>query len=142
MTTLIKQSLVGGIAGTLMMTLFMFIGQLAGMPKMNPAEMLTMMMHIPLAMGWVLHFFIGITFALMYALIFAKLLKRIRSHLLKGIIFGLVAFLIAQIAMTVMGPLFGDMPPVEGGMILMAMGSILGHIIFGIVVAYIVKGEV
>ncbi len=35
-----------------------------------------------------------------------------------------------------------DMPMPEGNMVLIAMGSLIGHIVFGIVVAYIVKPKV
>jgi hypothetical protein len=41
--------------------------------------------------------------------------------------------------MGIMGAVLGGMPPMEGSMMLIAIGSIVGHIIFGIVVAVIVK---
>jgi hypothetical protein len=141
METKIKQSLIGGIAGTAVMTMVMFIAPMMGMPKMNPAALLSMMMGLPLSIGWIMHFMIGITFALIYAFFFIKVVKKISNNVLKGAIFGLAAFIFAQIAMAMMGAMLGGMPPMEGSMMLMMIGSVVGHVIFGIVVAAFVKEE-
>jgi hypothetical protein len=37
--------------------------------------------------------------------------------------------------------IMGPMPPPEGGMITMMIGSIIGHVMFGIPVALIVKKQ-
>lgn len=142
METKIKQSLIGGIAGTAVMTLVMFIAPMMGMPKMNPAAMLSMMMGFPLSIGWIMHFMIGIIFALTYAFFFIKVVRKISNNILKGAIFGLAAFIFAQMAMAMMGAMLGGMPPMAGSMMLMMIGSIVGHVIFGIVVAAFVKEEV
>jgi hypothetical protein len=142
METKIKQSLIGGIIGTAIMTMVMFIAPMMGMPKMNPAAMLSMIMGLPLAIGWIMHFMIGIIFALSYAFFFIHVVKKVNNNLLKGAIFGLAAFVFAQIAMAIMGAMLGGMPPIEGSMMLMMVGSIMGHVIFGIVVAIFVKGKV
>ena len=142
METKIKQSIIGGITGTAVMTMVMFVAPMMGMPKMNPAEMLSMMMGLPLTIGWIMHFMIGITFALIYAFFFIKVVKKISNNILKGAIFGLAAFIFAQIAMAMMGAMLGGMPPMEGSMMLMMIGSITGHVIFGIVVTAFVKEEV
>ncbi len=142
MTTKFKQSIIGGIVATAVMTMVMFVAPMMGMPKMNPAAMLSMMMGFPLSIGWIMHFMIGIIFALMYAFLFIPLVKKVNSNMLKGAIFGMAAFVFAQIAMAIMGAMLGGMPPMEGSMMLMMIGSIMGHVIFGIVVAVFVKGEV
>jgi hypothetical protein len=74
MKTKITQALIGGIAATLVMTMVMFIGPMMGLPKMNPASMLSMMIGVPVFMGWVLHFMIGIIFALVYMYLFVPFL--------------------------------------------------------------------
>jgi hypothetical protein len=112
-----------------------------GMPKMNPAAMLSMMMGFPIIVGWVMHFMIGIIFALAYAFFFINLIKKVINNILKGAIFGMAAFIFAQIMMAIMGMML-PMPPMEGSMILMMLGSIMGHVIFGIVVAQFVKVDV
>ena len=137
----ISQAITGGIVATIAMTLFMMIAPMMGMPKMSPPAMLSMMIGFPIAVGWIMHFMIGIIFALIYALLFANLLKKINNKIYKGAIFGLAAFLFAQIGFAIMGAMFGDMPPPEGSMMLMMIGSIMGHIIFGIVVVLFEKGQ-
>ncbi len=141
METKIKQSVIGGVVGTAIMTMVMFVAPMMGMPKMNPAAMLSMMMGFPLSIGWIMHFMIGIIFALTYAFLFIPLVKKVNNNILKGAFFGLAAFIFAQIAMAIMGAMLGGMPPMEGSMMLIMIGSIMGHVIFGIVVAAFVKEE-
>lgn len=140
MTTKIKQALIGGIIGTAVMTIVMMIAPMLGMPKMNPPQMLSMMMGFPITVGWLMHFMIGIIFAMAYAFFFINLIKKVSSNILKGAIFGFTAFIFAQIMMAIMGMMF-PMPPMEGSMMLMMIGSIMGHVIFGITVALFVKSE-
>ncbi len=134
----IKQALLGGIVGTAVMTVVMMIAPMMGMPEMNPPEMLSGMMGMPIAVGWLMHFMIGIIFALAYAFFFINVVKKINNNILKGAIFGFVVFIFAQIMMAIMGMIF-PMPPMEGSMVLIMVGSIVGHIIFGIIVALFVK---
>jgi hypothetical protein len=140
MTTKIKQALIGGIIGTAVMTLVMMIAPMMGMPKMSPPEMLSMMMGFPIVVGWIMHFMIGIIFAMAYAFFFINLVKKVGNNILKGAIFGMAAFIFAQIMMAIMGMMF-PMPPMEGSMMLMMVGSIMGHVIFGITVAMFVKEQ-
>lgn len=139
MTNKIQKAIIGGIIGTAVMTMVMFIAPMMGMPKMNPAEMLSMMMGIPIAVGWIMHFMIGLIFALTYTFIFINVVKKLSNNILKGAIFGIAVFIFAQIAMAIMGSMLGGMPPMEGSMLLIMTGSIVGHVIFGIVVALFVK---
>ena len=141
MKTKITQSVIGGLVATLVMTMVMFIGPFMGMPKMNPAAMLSMMMGVPVFVGWIMHFMAGVIFALMYVFLLLPLLKNVKSKIAKGAIFGMAAFVLAQIAMMGMGAMLGNMPKPEGSMMLMMLGSIMGHVVFGIVVALFVKEE-
>ena len=140
MTTKIKQALIGGINGTAVMTVVMMIAPMMGMPKMSPPEMLSMMMGFPIVVGWMMHFMIGVIFAMAYAFFFINVLKKVNNNILKGAIFGMAAFVFAQIMMAIMGMMF-PMPPMEGSMMLMMVGSIMGHVIFGITVALFVKEQ-
>jgi uncharacterized membrane protein YagU involved in acid resistance len=119
----------------------MKVAPMMGMPKMDPAAMLSMMMGFPLVAGWMMHFMIGIVFALGYALLFMGVVRKVKSLVLKGVLFGLSAFVFAQVVMGIMGAMMGGMPPMEGSMMLMMMGSIVGHVVFGIVVALMVKED-
>ncbi len=139
----IKQSLAAGIAGTAVMSIIMFVGALLGMPKMSPPEMLSTMMGIPIWLGWMAHFMIGIIFASGYVYFFSKWLKRVHSRALKGALFGVAAFVIGRLAMTAMGAMSGEsqMAQSSGSMTVMILAGLMGHIIFGITVALVVKEE-
>lgn len=140
MTSKITQALIGGIVGTAVMTIVMMIAPLMGMPKMSPPAMLSLMMGFPIVVGWMMHFMIGVIFAMAYAFFFINVVKKVSSNILKGAIFGMAAFIFAQIMMAIMGMMF-PMPPMEGSIMLMMVGSIIGHVIFGITVALFVNEQ-
>lgn len=137
----IQQSVISGIAATVVMTLLMVVGGAMGMPKMNPPDMLSPMMGIPVAMGWVIHFLIGTIFAAGYVFFFNKWLRKIGNRVFRGAVYGVIAFIVAQIGFPVMEAVFGSgtMPAPEGSMALMMIGSVMGHVVFGIVIALLVK---
>lgn len=139
MKTKIEQALIAGIAGTAAMTMLMFIAPMMGIPKMNAAEMLSGMIGVPIIIGWVMHFMIGVIFAALYTFFSARILNKTESNVMKGVIFGLMVFAVAQLAMVMMGQCILCMP--NGG-ISMFMGSLMGHILYGIVVVLIVKERV
>lgn len=141
MKTKISQAVIGGIVATLAMTMVMFIAPYMGLPKMNAAAMLSMMMGVPVLIGWGLHFMIGIVFALAYVFLFVPILKKVRNRILKGVIFGLTVFIFAQMMMVVMGALLGGMNSPSGCIVLTLVGGIIGHVIYGIVVSILVKAE-
>lgn len=141
MQTKIQQSVISSVVATIAMTLLMVIGAAMGMPKMSPPDMLAGMMKVPVAAGWIIHFTIGIIFASGYVFFFKNWLKKISSKLLRGAVYGIVAFIVAQISIPVLGTIFGDagMPQPEGSMALLMIGSVMGHVVFGIVIALLVK---
>lgn len=142
MTTGIKQALLGGIVGTLVMTVVMMVFPLIGMPEMSAPAMLSMMTGLSISVSWIMHFLIGVVFALAYAFILLKSLTKISNNLVKGAIFGMAAFIFPQIAMAVMDMIMPmPMPTPEGSMVLMMVGSIVGHVFFGITVAMFVKEQ-
>ena len=129
----IQKSILAGIIGTVIMTLVIMVAPMMGMPKMSPPAMLSGMLGMPIFVGWIMHFMIGIIFAVIYTYVVASKLK-IENIYLKGAIFGIIVFVFAQIMMKVMGAIM-PMPKMEGSMLLMAIGSLMGHIIYGIAVA-------
>ena len=133
MNTKISKSILGGIVGTIIMTIVMMIAPMMGMPKMSPPAMLAGMMNMPLGMGWIIHFIIGVMFAFAYTYLFAPKVK-IGNIFLKGAVFGFVVFVFAQIMMAIMGAML-PMPKMEGSMMLMMIGSIIGHVIYGMSVS-------
>lgn len=119
---------VAGVAGTVAMTALTMVAPMMGMPKMSPPDMLSGMMNAPVFLGWVMHFMIGVTFAFLY---FFTLKKWKASSCVKGPVFGILAFVIAQVVMLMMMPM-GDMA--------MLMGSLMGHIVYGVVAVKMIEG--
>ncbi len=121
----------GGIAGTIVMTrVGLFVAPMMGLPAMNPAEMLAGAMGGNMMLGWGGHFLIGIVLAVMYAAVAASVIPG--PPVARGAIFGVAPWLLAQLAVM---PMMG-MPLFSGSMI-MAMGSLLGHLVYGAIVGAI-----
>ncbi|MBT4468717.1 MAG: hypothetical protein HN593_01200 [Lentimicrobiaceae bacterium] len=133
MNTKIQKTILAGIIGTAIMSVVMMVAPMMGMPKMSPPNMLAGMLGMPVFVGWVMHFMIGIIFAFAYTYL-CIFKHKISNVWLKGAVFGIIAFVFAQIMMGIMGMMM-PMPKMEGSMVLMAIGSLMGHIIFGMAVA-------
>ena len=134
MKSKIAQSVIAGLVATAVMTGFIFLAPMMGLPKMNPAEMLSGMMGVPLMVGYLMHCMIGIIFAAAYVYLFNPKV-RIQSKLIKGSLFGFAVFIFAQVMIFIIGKL---MPMAEDNMMLIMLGSLIGHLVYGIVVALIV----
>ena len=134
MKSKIAQSVIAGLVATAVMTGFIFLAPMMGLPKMNPAEMLSGMMGVPLMVGYLMHCMIGIIFAAVYVYLFNPKV-RIQSKLIKGSLFGFAVFIFAQVMIFIIGKL---MPMAEDNMMLIMLGSLIGHLVYGIVVALIV----
>ena len=133
------QTIIAGIIATIVMTIVGLMAPVMGLPKMNPAEMLAGMMGMPVLVGWSMHFMIGIIFAAVYVYLFNPKVH-IHSKLAKGLLYGFVVFVFAQIMMFVIGKIM-PMPMSGDNMMLMIFGSLIGHLVFGIVVALIVPAH-
>jgi uncharacterized membrane protein YagU involved in acid resistance len=116
-----------GLIGTTAMTIIAaWVAPVMGMPPMNPAEMLAGAMGGSLVLGWIAHFMIGTVLALIYAVVAPYLPGPAAA---RGALYAIAPFLVAQI---VVMPMMG-MPFFSGSMT-MAMGSLIGHLIYGAVV--------
>lgn len=136
MKSKIAQSVIAGLVATAVMTGFIFLAPMMGLPKMNPAEMLSRMMGVPLMVGYLMHCMIGIISAAAYVYLFNSKV-RIQSKLVKGSLFGFAVFIFAQVMIFIIGKLM-PMPMAEDNMMLIMLGSLIGHLVYGIVVALIV----
>lgn len=136
MNSRIVDILRGGLIGTAAMTLLMLLAPMMGMPKMPVGNMLAGFMHIPVALGWVAHFMIGTILAANYVLLFQQRIKG--SGWLNGALFSLIPFFMAQlVVMPMMGAgLFSSNTPAP---LLMVMGSLLGHLVYGAVLGLVVQ---
>jgi uncharacterized membrane protein YagU involved in acid resistance len=133
----IIKTIAGGIAATLLMSIVTFVAPIMGLPKMNPAEMLSGMLNIPVELGWVMHFMIGIIFAVVYGQLLIKWLHNINGRVWKGVILGFAVFMFAQVMMLILGTMM-PMPKMDVSMMLMMIGSLIGHLVYGLTVAFIV----
>ncbi len=123
----IGRAATAGVAGTVVMTTVgLWIAPLMGLPRMNPAEMLAGAMGGVLIIGWLAHFMIGIILAVIYAIVANRIPGPPPA---RGAVYGVAPFLVAQI---VVMPMMGM--PLFSGSAVMAMGSLIGHVIYGGVV--------
>ncbi|MCH7474344.1 MAG: hypothetical protein IIA27_06700 [Gemmatimonadetes bacterium] len=116
-----------GIIGAAVMTVVGLYGApMMGIPEMNPADMLADQMGGSAVMGWIAHFMIGVILAEVYAVVAGSLPGPV---VVRGALYGLAPWLLAQVAvMPMMGMGFFS------GAMNLAMGSLIGHIIYGGVV--------
>lgn len=123
----VGRAVVAGIIGTAVMTVVgLWVAPVMGLPPMNPAEMLAGAMGGNMALGWAAHFAIGIVLAIGYAIV-APMLPGLAP--VRGAVYGLAPYLMAMlVVMPMMGmPMFAGFGPP-------ALGSLIGHVIYGAVV--------
>lgn len=124
------RAVVGGLVGTLVMTAIgLWVAPLMGIPRMNPADMLAGAMGGSTLLGWAGHLMIGTILALIYAVVAPRLPG---PPPLRGALYGLAPWIVA---MLVVMPLMGM--PVFGGAAASAMGSLIGHLVYGAIVGTI-----
>lgn len=124
------RAILAGLVGTLVMTAVgLWVAPMMGMPPMNPADMLAHAMGDSLVLGWLGHLMIGVVLAIGYAIVSPKLPG---APWLRGALYSLAPWLLAQIAVM---PMMG-MPLFSGSMAL-AGGSLIGHLVYGIVLGSI-----
>src|SRR5712664_3995029 len=127
------RGIAAGAVGTAAITMIMLGAPLMGMPAMPIGDMLGSFLHIGSVAGWAMHVVIGLALALVYAGWFAARLPG--GPALRGGIYGFGVFLVAQVVVTPMmgGGLF------SGGNISIVAGSMLGHLVYGVMVGLIYR---
>ncbi len=134
------------------MTMMMNMAPKMGMPKMDVVGMMGSMFdkNGNKNMGLAMHFMMGVVFAIIYALAWNAGIgggSTVGGLILTGAIFGAVHWLIAGLMMGGMGMMHAgvkagtvDAPGMymmnNGGM-MSFMGGLMGHVVFGIVVALV-----
>ncbi len=140
-------AIVAGLAGTIVMSMVMAMAPLMGMPKMDIVGMLGSMFAKDgnTALGWMMHLMMGIVFALMYAVLWSLHIGA--ATLVFGALFGIGHWLIA-------GLIMGGVPMAHAGVkagavqapgvymmnnggIMAFMGGLIGHVVYGLVVALV-----
>ena len=132
----ISSILKGGLIATAAMTLLMLVAPMMGMPKMPIGEMLAGFMGVPVAFGWIAHFMIGVVLAAAYVVFWKDRLSG--KPVVKGLLFSLIPFFMAQIiVMPMMGAGLFSMN--SGAPMMMVMGSLIGHLVYGTVLGIVLK---
>lgn len=124
------KAVVAGLVGTVVMTAIgLWVAPMMGIPRMNPAEMLAGAMGGNALLGWLGHFMIGSILAVIYAVVAPALPG---PPAVRGAIYGLAPWLVAMLMVM---PMMGM--PAFGGAAAVAMGSLIGHLVYGAVVGAI-----
>lgn len=140
MNSLRNKTILGGIVGTIVMTAFMFIAPSFGLPKMNPAEIISSLLGIPLVGSWVILFLVGIAVAFSYPDHFTRY-SRQSNPLANGILFGISIFIVVELIIFAIAAIKGPMPTFNESMILPLVGFLVAFILYAIPVAFIVKNS-
>lgn len=138
-----QSAVFAGITATVVMTAFTFIAPLMGF-EMNIPKMLAGTMGAPVIIGWLAHFMIGIILALFYASLFLSFSKR-EPNFKSGMLYGIIPWLMAQIiVMPMMSTMNGGsfFSGLFSGSIMMAMASLIGHLLYGTVLGFTYKPSV
>ena len=134
----VKRATAAGVIGTAVITALWQVEPAIGLPRIAVGHILSTFMavsvahlNVGIAGGWVVHFIVGILLALLYAALFAERLPG--SPLWRGATYGALVFVLAQcVFMPLVGGGFFSRGDVE-----LLIGSLLGHIAYGIVVGWI-----
>ena len=134
----VTRAVVAGAIATASMTALLLIEPAVGLPEIAIGQLLstslsvtTAHLSIGPAMGWLIHFLVGIAWAVLYA---GFLLVRLPgAPVARGLVYGFLVFLLAQSLLlpVVSGGFF------SGGDRSMLTGSLLGHLVYGGVLGWI-----
>ncbi|MBF6595474.1 MAG: hypothetical protein IVW51_13670 [Thermaceae bacterium] len=141
-------AIIAGLVATLAMTALMYLAPRMGLPKLDIIRMLSTMLSSSRAtttgkvtasgdnvlVGWTVHLMVGAVFGIIYALLWNGFHFRLTWHI--GLIFGLLHGIIASWLTPMMLRTVADAPQSQPG-IGMTSGMVVGHAIFGLVMALI-----
>jgi len=135
----IKSAIIAGVIATVAMTMFTFIAPLMGF-EMNIPKMLGSTMGAPIVIGWLAHFMIGTILAINYAAIYLPNIKQIDGAK-SGEIFSIIPWMAQIIVMPMMSMMNGGSytSGLFSGSIMVAMASLMGHLLFGVVLGLLYK---
>ena len=133
----VARAAIAGLVGTAAMTALLLVEPSIGLPKIAMGQVLSSSLglttaHLPIgpALGWLLHFAIGMALGVIYAAVFEPRLPG--PPVGRGMLYGALVFLVAQVVF---------MPLVGGGLfsrgdLELITGSLLGHLLYGGVVGW------
>jgi hypothetical protein len=130
-----------GLIGTAVMTALIYAGPIMGMPKMDMIGMLGKMFtgnaSVAYPLGTVIHFMMGALFAILYAWLWS--LGWGDATWGWGIVYGLVHGVVAAMVMPMMIRMHPRPPEMQMGA-MGVVGILMGHAVFGLIVALVYRG--
>ena len=130
--------IIAGLAGTVAMTILMYLAPLMGMPKLDIIAMLGTMFTsnktVSTIIGVMAHLMMDVVFAFIYALLWSFGIGS--PTWLWGLIFGAVHGLVVYMIMPMINRMHPRSVEMEGGT-KMAVGMVMVHMVFGLVVALV-----
>lgn len=141
-------AMIAGLLATLAMTALMYLAPRMGLPKMDIIRMLGTILGGSRAattgrvtanggnvlVGWMAHLMMGAVFGIVYALLWNGFHFRLTWHI--GLIFGLLHGILASWLTPMMLRMFPDASQSQPG-IGMTSGMVVGHTVFGLVMALV-----
>ena len=132
------RAIAAGLIATAVMTTLLLIEPSVGLPTIAIGQILSTALGlapaylgIGAAVGWGIHFVVGVVFALVYAGVFSRRLPG--RAFVRGVLFGSMVFVLSQLVfMPLVGGGFFSRGDVE-----MLAGSLLGHLVYGGVLGWI-----
>lgn len=135
-----QSALIAGVIATAAMTAFTLMAPLMGF-EMDIPKMLAATMGAPNIVGWIAHLMIGIILAFIYASIFLAVTNT-KANFISGAVYGIFPWLVAQLMVMPMMNVINDGSYISGlfsGSIMIAMASLMGHLLYGAVLGAIYK---
>jgi len=137
----VGRAAVAGLVGTAAMTALLLVEPSIGLPKIAMGQVLSTSLGLTTAhlsfgpaLGWCLHFVIGMVLAVIYAWAFDARLPG--PPIVRGMLYGAMVFVVAQVVF---------MPLVGGGFfsrgdLELITGSLLAHLLYGGVIGWSYHG--
>ena len=137
-------AIIAGLVATVAISMVMAMAPKMGMPKMDIVEMLSTMFGKPNRMlGWMMHFMMGIIFALVYVSLWSFGIGG--ATWLNGLVFGAAHWLVVGMAMAMIPIMHAGIKSgvvkapglwmTNNGGLMAFVGGLMGHMVFGLVVA-------
>ncbi|HWB64820.1 MAG TPA: DUF6789 family protein [Chitinophagales bacterium] len=128
------------VSATLVMTVFMLLAPYIYLPKMNVGHLLGAMFGQSDAIGWVLHFVLGIVFGYVYVAVLNDKLP-VENHTARGTIYGIIVFVFSEVILTLIN-FMGYLNWTEReSMAKMVFGNALACLIYGAVLGSFYKSK-
>lgn len=143
----IFNAVIAGVAASLVFSFVLAMAPKMGMPKMDIVSLLGSMFSAKSnqALGWMMHLMTGIVFALIYALLWSSGISA--ATWVGGLIFGAAQWLVVGMVMGMMPMMHVGIKSgavkapglwmTNNGGLMAFMGGLVGHMIFGIVIALV-----